>query len=88
MEREKEMRDEEQGGREEKGDKWWQDRGETEGRGGGKVGGRITGEFSGAVTSVTVKADRLFTENYQTLFCFTTYTMRSWAHAWPSLRKT
>lgn len=44
-------------------------------------GERIAREFGGAVTAVTVKADRLFTENYQTLFYFTTYTMCSRAHS-------
>lgn len=76
---EKEIGDEGQGGKrgEEKGDGGWPERGETWGRGGDMVGGRITGEFCGEVTSVTVKADRLFTENYQILFYFTTYPMYS-----------
>lgn len=44
-------------------------------------GERITEEIGGAVTAVTVKADRLLIENYQTLFYFTIYIMCSRAHS-------
>ena len=34
---------------------------------------KFTEEFGEAITSATVKADRLFIESYQTLLCLTTH---------------
>lgn len=34
---------------------------------------KFTEEFGEAIMSATVKADRLFIESYQTLFCLTTH---------------